>query len=251
LVDLDGFNNELSMHYDACQRSEAPLCAHALSDPGSSMAPATDPKFGIMAPVLVNDDVEVVAFLLNREPDIIRELGFCLSEDERRRAGRLRLERDRSRFIATRGQLRLLLASKLAIPPPEVELEYGPQGKPHLSRRMPGQDLRFSVTRSGNVSAIALSNTREVGIDIEEVVPVPEADDIAALCFSTSEYGSYVALRPEDRLKGFLRRWTHLEAIAKALGCGLGHSIRLEERDWTAHTFLPNPGYIGTVVVRN
>jgi 4'-phosphopantetheinyl transferase len=80
---------------------------------------------------------------------------------------------------------------------------------------------------------------------------VPEADDIAALCFSASEYESYNALGPEDRLEGFLRRWTRLEAISKALGCGLGHPKALDERDWAVHTLVPKPGYIGTVVVRN
>lgn len=34
-------------------------------------------------------------------------------------------------------------------------------------------------------------------MDIEAVLPSPEADEIAALCFSASEYESYTALGPE------------------------------------------------------
>ncbi|TIP98223.1 MAG: 4-phosphopantetheinyl transferase family protein, partial [Mesorhizobium sp.] len=83
------------------------------------------------------------------------------------------------------------------------------------------------------------------------VLPVPEADEIAALSFSASEYGSYAALAPEDRVEGFLRRWTRLEAISKALGCGLGQPLSWDERDWAVRRFVPKPGYIGTVVVRN
>ena len=78
-----------------------------------------------MMPVLENDGLEVLAFMLDAEPDVIREIGDCLNEDERRRAEGLRLERDRRRFVATRGQLRHLLASRLGIPPSDVELEYG------------------------------------------------------------------------------------------------------------------------------
>lgn len=205
---------------------------------------------GIIMPVFENDGLEVLAFMLDAEQDVIREIGVCLNEEERRRAEGLRLERDRRRFVATRGQLRRVLASKLGISPSDVELEYGRLGKPHLSHRMPGRDLRFSVSRSGDVAVVAHSTRQEVGVDIEAVLPVPEADEIAALCFSASDYGSYTALGPEDRLEGFLGRWTRLEAISKALGCGLGQPLSWDERDWTVRRFVPKSGYIGTVVVR-
>lgn len=206
---------------------------------------------GIIMPVLDKDGLEVLAFMLDAEQNVIREIGVCLNEEERRRAEGLRLERDRRRFEATRGLLRRLLASKLGISPSDIELEYGRLGKPHLSPRMPARDLRFSVSRSGDVAVVALSTREEVGVDIEAVLPVPEADKIAALCFSASEYGAYTALAPQDRLEGFLRRWTRLEAISKALGCGLGQPFSWQERDWAVHRFVPKPGYIGTVAVRN
>lgn len=202
-------------------------------------------------PVLEIDGLEVLAFRLDAEQNVIRKIGVCLNGEERRRAEELRLERDRRRFVATRGQLRRVLASKLGISPSEVELEYGRLGKPHLSRRMPSRDLRFSVSRSGDVAVVALSTRQEVGVDIEAVLPLPEADEIAALCFSACEYGSYIALGPRDRLEGFLRRWTLLEAVSKALGCGLGQPLSWDERDWAVRRFVPKPGYIGTVVVRN
>ena len=176
---------------------------------------------------------------------LIREIGICLNEEERRRAARLRLERDRRRFVATRGQLRRVLASNWEFPPSDVELEYGRLGKPHLSHRMPARDLRFSVSRSGDVAVIALSTRQEVGVDIEAVLPVPEADEIAALCFSASEVRSYAALGPEDRLEGFLQRWTRLEAISKALGCGLGQPFSWDEKDWAVRGSYRNLGISG------
>lgn len=204
-----------------------------------------------MMQVLENDDLEVLTFMLDMEEDTIREIGSCLNEGEHRRAQGLRLERDRRRFVATRGQLRRVLASKLGISPSDVELEYGRLGKPGLSHRMPGRNLHFSVSRSGDLAAIAVSTKRELGVDIEAVLPVPEADEIASLCFSASEHRSYAALGPQDRLEGFFRCWTGLEAISKALGCGLGQSLSWDEKDWALRRFVPKPGYIGTVVVRN
>lgn len=106
-----------------------------------------------------------------------------LSEAERRRAERLKSDRQRRRFVASRGQLRRILASRLGISPSDVELEYGQQGKPHLSHRMPSRNLRFSVSRSQDVAVIALSTGQEVGVDIEAVLPIPEADDIARCAF--------------------------------------------------------------------
>jgi 4'-phosphopantetheinyl transferase len=205
----------------------------------------------IVMPNLENNGLEVLAFTLDAEQDVIREIGVCLNEEERRRAEGLRLERDRRRFVATRGQLRRVLASKLGISPSDVELEYGPEGKPYLSRRMPARDLHFSVSRSGDVAVIALSTRQEVGVDIEAFLPVPEAGEIAALCFSAAEYGSYTALGPEDRLEGFLWRWTRLEAVSKALGCGLGQPLSWDEREWAVRGLVPKTGYVGSVVVRN
>ncbi|MDX8493052.1 4'-phosphopantetheinyl transferase superfamily protein [Mesorhizobium sp. VK22B] len=206
---------------------------------------------GIIIPVLDNDGLEVLVFMLDAEQNVVHEIGVCLNEGERRRADKLRLERDRRRFEATRRLLRGVLASRLGISPSDVELEYGHTGKPHLSHRMPARDLRFSLSRSGDVAVVALAIRQEVGVDIEAVLPVPEADEIAALCFRASEYRSYSALSPQDRLDGFLRRWTRLEAISKALGCGLGQPPSWQEADWAIHSFVPKPGYIGTVVVRN
>jgi len=214
------------------------------------MTLAADLGCGIVVPVLEDDDLEVLAFKLDAGPDSICEMGACLSADERRRAGAFARERDRNRFVAARGQLRHLLASRLGIPPSEVELEYGPQGKPRLSARMPGRELRFGVSRSDDVAVFAFSDTREVGVDIEALRPVAEADDIAALCFSASEYESYRDLPPEGRTEGFLRRWTRLEAISKALGCGLGQPVRSDDGDWSIHTFVPEPEFIGTAVVQ-
>lgn len=204
-----------------------------------------------MRPVLESDGWEVMAFGLDAQPSRIEDISACLSEDERRRCRNLMWERDRRRFIMARAQLRHLLASRIGIAPSEVELEYGPQGKPRLSRRMPGRELHFGASRSEDLAVIALSVKHEVGVDIEAVRPVPEADDIAALCFSVPEYESYRALDAEDKPEGFLRRWTRLEALAKALGCGLGCSFSADEQDWTVHSFVPKPGYIGTVAVLN
>lgn len=98
--------------------------------------------------------------MLDVEQDIIRQIGVCLNDEERRRAQGLGLEQDRRRFVAARGQLRRVLASKLGISPSDVELECGRLGTPPLSHRMPASDLRFSFSRSAAVAVIALDRAR-------------------------------------------------------------------------------------------
>jgi 4'-phosphopantetheinyl transferase len=214
------------------------------------MALAADLRSGIMMPVLKKRGLEVSTITLNAEPHLIQEIGACLSQDERRRANCFARGQDRRRFIATRGSLRHILAERLAIPPSHIEFEYGAMGKPRLSRRMPDRGLHFSASRSEECAVIALSDRRKVGVDVEAVRPVAEADDIAALCFSKSEYESYLTLLPKDRLVGFFRNWTRLEAFSKAAGSGLGSPVPSESGEWTVHTLLPEPGYIGTVVIQ-
>ena len=98
--------------------------------PSPSLLDKVELRPGIIMPVFENDGLEVLGFMLDVEQDIIRGIGVCLNEEERRRAEGFRLERDRRRFVATRGQLRRVLASKLGISPSDVELEYGRLANP-------------------------------------------------------------------------------------------------------------------------
>ncbi|MFC0242594.1 4'-phosphopantetheinyl transferase family protein [Rhodopseudomonas telluris] len=209
------------------------------------------PVFETDGLVFKTDGLEVLAFMLDMDQDAVDDLGLCLNDEERRRALRLKLGRDRRRFVATHGHLRHVLAARLGLRPSDIEFEIGRLGKPRLPRRKCGADLRFSLSRSADVAVIALANDRDVGVDIEAILPVPEADEIAALCLPASEHASYAAQEPERRPTDFLERWTRLEAVSKAMGCGLGQPIVWDERNWTATGFVPKPGYVGTVVVRN
>jgi 4'-phosphopantetheinyl transferase len=156
-----------------------------------------------------------------------------LSCDERKRAARLRSQRDRRRFIAARACLRELLGRRLDIPAAALEIRRGPRGKPQLA----GSDWRFSVSHSDDVAIYAFARGREVGIDLEAVRAVPEASAIAGHAFADA--------------KAFLRWWTRKEALFKALGCP--QSMSLEEIDvdsfsaWHVVNFRPLPGFVAAL----
>ena len=228
------------------------------------------PVTGTVVPI-AGGTVEVVLVRLDAELSAVGELTQCLSDGERLRAGRFVFERDRRRFIVGRARLRHLLASRLGVQPDAVELVYGPRGKPRLSRSFSDADLCFNVSHSEDLAVCAFSSGREIGVDVEAVREMRDADEIAARFFSRRENEAYLALDPRDRPLGFFNCWTRKEAFIKARGDGLhypldrfdvslapGEPARIlrvedtpgEQCDWTLHSFMPGPGLAGAIVVR-
>ena len=77
--------------------------------------------------------IEVVVKQLDLATEAVHALAGVLSGAERERAGRLRAEHDRRRYIVARGRLRELLAQRLGTRPESIDLVYGPRGKPALA----------------------------------------------------------------------------------------------------------------------
>jgi len=184
---------------------------------------------------------EVVVARLDAPPDEVRSLQASLCPHERQRAQRFRCEPHRRRFIVARGRLRQLLAARLDLTPEAVEFAYGANGKPRVL------NLHFSVSHCDDVALFAFSQASEIGVDVEAIRPIREADAIAAQFFSPSER---LVCEMEKPL-GFLRCWTRKEALVKGIGEGL--SLPLERFDvahapgWRLHSFFPLPGFIAAV----
>lgn len=175
--------------------------------------------------------IEIVVTRLAASPETVRASAALLSDAERRRACRFAFDRDASRFVIARARLRQLLAVRLGVRAQEVDFEYGAHGKPALSRRFAASNLHFNVSHCDDVAAYAFSSRQAIGIDVEAVREIGDADDIAARYFSRSENAAYRALEPCDRPKGFFNCWTRKEAFVKALGDGL--SMALDHFDVT------------------
>jgi 4'-phosphopantetheinyl transferase len=198
-------------------------------------------------------------------------LAGLLSADETERAGRFAFERDRRRYIVARARLRQLLGERLGAAPESLRFVYKPHGKPALARCPAQRDLRFNVSHCGEVAAYAFAEGREVGVDIEEVRELSDADDIAMRCFSRRERAAYMHLPVRERPQGFFNCWTRKEAFIKALGEGLSHPLEAFDVSlapgkparllrvggvpasrcgWTLSSFEPAPGVVGAVAVQ-
>ena len=187
-----------------------------------------------------------------------------LSRAERERAARFRSQRERRRYVAARTFLRSLLARYLSCSPTEVVLGHASGGKPEL-RSGTGQ-LRFNLTRSGELAAAAIGAAREVGVDVERVDPARHPERLASRVLSPAEVAELDATAPgAERQQGFLRAWTRKEALLKACGTGIDRElatldvgiddarvVTLADRAgspsaWSVASFDPAPGYVGAV----
>jgi 4'-phosphopantetheinyl transferase len=108
------------------------------------------------------------------------------------------------------------------------------------------------VSHCDDLAVYAFAVGPEVGIDVEAIRPVHEADAIAARFFSPRENEAYGRLAPRDKTLGFLSCWTRKEAVVKALGKGL--RMPLDRFDasrlpggWHLESFSPLPGFIAAV----
>lgn len=146
-----------------------------------------------------------------------------LTADERARAQRLVRPRDGRRFVLCRGALRVIVGGLLDREPGAVEFRAGPGGKPILPPGGSGGQppWHFNVSHSGDLALIAVSRTRELGVDVEKSRPISEAARIVRSYFTETETEQFHQLDEAARADAFIRGWTRKEAILKAQGVGL------------------------------
>jgi 4'-phosphopantetheinyl transferase len=215
--------------------------------------------------------VDLVLARLDRGPLAVEKALWLLGEEERARAARFVVERERARFIVARATLRRLLGERLGVSPRAVRLARAPHGKPALAGPSGASGLRFNVSHSEDVALFAFARGREIGVDVEAVRSIEDADSIAGRFFSPSEREAFFSLAAAERQLAFFRCWTRKEAFVKAIGDGLAHPLhafdvslapreparllrvgnrRGDEAGWTLHAFDPAPGFVGACVVQ-
>jgi len=179
--------------------------------------------------VLGDDEVHVWRATLDQTPSEIQSFLHNLAADEKGRAERFYLERDREHFIVARGVLRAVLGGYLHRTPESLSFCYNPYGKPALAGESDGDTIRFSVSHSHGVALFAVTRGREVGIDIEHIRFDLEVVGIAEQFFSPREVAMLRMLPTEAQRQAFFQCWTRKEAYIKARGEGL--SLPLDQFD--------------------
>jgi 4'-phosphopantetheinyl transferase len=222
------------------------------------------------SPTLADAEVHLWRAALDQPEQVIEALSAHLADDERQRADRFVFERDRRKFIVGRGALREILAGYTGQAPAEIGFTYSSTNKPSLVNRSAVGELEFNLSHSHECVLYALTRRRMIGVDVEWLRPIPNADGIVARYFSVTEIESFQRLSPAQRDEGFFNGWTRKEAYVKALGQGIGHPLdqfsvslipgepaRLyavqndpgEVERWSIQAFQPFPGYVAALIV--
>lgn len=142
----------------------------------------------------------------------------ALAAEEFVRAARFAKPVHRERFLQSRFCLRTLLAAYTGVAPRKLEFEYNAEGKPLLAQRY---RLRFNLSHSENLAAIAIGRQDAIGIDIERLTPPADIRLLARQVFTEDECRALDALPDHALALPFLTGWTRKEAVLKALGVGL------------------------------
>ncbi|MCD6256936.1 4'-phosphopantetheinyl transferase superfamily protein [Candidatus Aerophobetes bacterium] len=212
-------------------------------------------------PPLCENEVHLWRAWLNQE-DYHREMEM-LSEKERIQAERFYFEKDRRSFIMTHAMLRKIVGSYLKIDPHDVKFICGTYGKPSIDGNH--NEICFNMSDSFELAIFAFAQARQVGVDIEYIRPMHDAQDIVLNFFSPGEKMAIDEVEEKQRLEAFFKYWTRKEAYLKAIGKGLMQPMDSFEaslnrdfiwvRDnpqevykWSVRSFNPAPGYVGALV---
>ncbi len=214
------------------------------------------------------DDVETA------EPGLELDV---LSDDERVRCARFVRARDRRRFARCRTSLRQVLGGLLRKSPRALRFRAVGQGKPELDFEKLGVNesdvratIRFNVSHSSDLALIGVCRDHELGVDLERIKRISEADRIVASFFTPAERAEFAAIPDDVKDLAFFRGWTRKEAVLKGLGTGLaGLSDHYETgfgmtelpayfipanpsprvKQWQLWEAAPRAGFVATVAV--
>jgi 4'-phosphopantetheinyl transferase len=213
-------------------------------------------------------EIHVWRAVLDLDAAEFERLRRVLSPDEQARAGRFYFERDRQRFIASRGILREILSRYVKHEAGRLEFSYNQFGKPRLAPEVSGDGIHFNLSHSNGLALYALSRFPEIGVDLELVKRDFPFEQIARHYFTPDEVRTLRSLPEAAKPEAFFNSWTQKEAFVKARGKGLslplnqftvshetGEPVIVLQADcnskrtshWTFKRIIPAAGYIATL----
>tara|TARA_R110001583_G_scaffold19176_1_gene75376 strand:+ start:13726 stop:14502 length:777 start_codon:yes stop_codon:yes gene_type:complete len=166
---------------------------------------------------LAEDEIHV--WIINPQKITARtDIHALLCPLEQEKVARHRLDKAKHTGLITRAFIRLLLSQYAPLGPKQWKFSVGKLGKPEVSN-MP-IPLRFNLSHNNERIICALTLTKDIGCDIENLARKINVDAIAKRFFSASEY-QLIKENPSQ----FFEYWTLKEAFVKATGLGISQGL--------------------------
>lgn len=140
-----------------------------------------------------------------------------LSTEEKTRQARFHTPALQRTYGRAHGFLREIISQYTNQSASTLAFNSDPHGKPGL----PGSGLYFNLAYRPGRALLAVSDAGPVGVDIELLRRLPDAQALVAQLFAPAEQAALRAAAPADYWPLFYTIWTRKEAYAKFLGLGL------------------------------
>ena len=166
-----------------------------------------------------------------------------LSTSEKIKADRFKFRQHQHRYQAVHGILRIILGRYLKLDPAQINFTHRDRGKPYLTADCNPLNLQFNLSHSENMAIVGISRDRPIGVDLEKIRPMENAEQLAERFFCASEYALLTQAIPEERDKLFFQLWTAKEAYLKATGEGISGGLNQIEIALNPLRFINLPNW--------
>jgi 4'-phosphopantetheinyl transferase len=129
----------------------------------------------------------------------------------------------------------------------EIGLTRGERGKPRLEDE-PGR-LAFNLSHSGELTLVAVSQGREVGVDVEREKSGRDLVALAERALGPGDAAAVRAVAADERSRLFYELWSRHEARLKCLGVGLAGAPPGPPAQIAIESLPVDPGYAAAVAV--
>lgn len=173
--------------------------------------------------VLPPDEVHVFCTWLDGldEPALLAAYGELMTPEERARNARYMFERSRREHLVGRALVRTTLSRYADVAPSAWRFVEGERGRPEIEGPAGAPPLRFNLSHTTGLVAVAVTTALDVGVDVEDAARQRTTVEIADRFFSPREVEALRALPAAEQRERFFTYWTLKEAYIKAVGLGL------------------------------
>ncbi len=224
--------------------------------------------FTSSAPLLLRqDEIHLWQAITTQFEARCGKLELLLSYEELCRMKKFHFPKDRVRFAAAHGILRMLAGRYLNLSPRLLNFSSSSLGKPAVAGNT-SEPIFFNISHSHDIVVLAFARVAGIGVDVEYIRPIPDWQQIVDSCFHQKERAVLQNIPLCDRCKAFYECWTRKEAFIKATGEGLNRPLHsfftfrgdekagriyhiggdgLHTGKWRLAEFIPAPQYAGAV----
>jgi len=168
---------------------------------------------------------KVYVFLINLDLFDYTDFIGLLSNNEVKRADKMKTKKKKRQYIITRGMIKKLLSIIIDKDPHKIEFSYNHHGKPFINEKYNGYSVEFNTSHSGRYGLIAITLDNKVGVDIQKIKPEIDFRALSSRFFSNNERNELLKLEKHEQQEAFYLGWVRKESFIKATGMGVAYGL--------------------------